>query len=182
MKYVCFKISLFISSLFPLVIMIFLDNLESFDSENIYNLIRHHFVIWGFLGAIMLVSCWMLIKWLSELKNEYYRDGAKYNLNNLESQDGEVLNYFATYLVPLISLNLESGPSILLNVLFLTVVGIYFVKNNTFYHNILLLVLGYHIYRDNRGNVLITKKNKYEIENKDMKADQFGTGDIFYID
>ena len=67
------------------------------------------------------------------------------------------------------------------NVMIIALVGIYFVQNNVLHFNPLLLLASYHIYSDSVDHIIISRCDKYTIKNKGLKADQFGSSNIFYI-
>ena len=177
-----FRTLIYISSFSPLLVMMYLNNLNDFSIAEMKNTFFINKIFWILFFVLQVISSLALVIWLHSLKKDYRSNGKKFLLTDLELYDGEVINYFVTYLIPLLSLKVGPWPSIVMNFLFLFVVGIYFVKNNTLHFNIILLIAGYHIYGGSNGNIVITKKKLYQVENGRLKADQVGTSNIFYID
>ncbi len=146
-----------------------------------YKTLVNNIFFWKVVFLAVLFSSMALIFWLIAIKKESASDGRKYSVDNLKEIDVEVLNYFVTYIVPLLSLDISSKTSILVNFLFIVLLGIYFVRNNALHFNIMLILLGYHIYTNDKDHIIISKRTLYEIKNNALKADQIGTSQIFYI-
>lgn len=196
-----FKISLFLSSFVPLWPIIFLNEMRKINInfkninescncfKKIFFLIKEYVCstwslqpcFWIISILILFVSYFILRIWIYKMKKEANSPGGKYNLGKLTSVDGEIVNFFITYLVPVISLDVESIPSIFMNLFLITIIGVYFIKNNTLHYNVMLLLAGYYVYKDDNDNIVISKKTKYEIQIGDIKAEQIGTSNIYYI-
>jgi len=176
-----FKISIFISSYTPLIVMIFLQNMNQFTLNEIERVFMLNKYFWIFLFLMMLFSIIVLVFWLSSMKKDAEKRSRTYKLKNIKSHDGEVLNYFLTFIVPILSLDISSWPSIVMNLLLIIIEAVYFIRNNNLHFNVLLIVMGYRIYTDSMNNIIISKKDIYEIKNYSLEADQFGETKIFYI-
>lgn len=181
-----FKWSLYLSSYSPLLLMLFLNEYSHIDEEySVLEKIKTVFILnplfWILSAGIIIVSSIILGLWLVSMKNEAKSRGKTYNLGALKSGDGDVLSYFITYLIPVLSLRVSSVSSILMNMILVVIVGAYFVSNNTLHFNVVLLLFGYHVYYDNNDNVVITRRSKQEIHNKALRANQIGTSSIFFI-
>lgn len=177
-----FKILLLFSSYIPIIIMIFLNNLKSFNLYEIINVYNRNSCFWNLCLILSFISIIVLFLWLKILKKDAKSSTKLYELGSLDNNDGEVLNYFVTYIIPLLSLKVNETPSIIMNLLLILIEGIYFIKNNALHFNPLLLIFGYHVYTDTNNNIVISKKKLFTIKNENLKADQFGTSNIFYID
>lgn len=177
-----FKWTIFMSSYVPVFAMVFLNNLKSFSSMDIQRTWLANPVFWSLLVFISLFSLLVLFGWLHHLKNESKRKTQQFETGVLDSHDVEVLNFFVTFIVPIVSLKPSSWPSIAMNILLLVVEGIFFTKNNTLYFNVLLIVFGYHVYSfDSQKNIVITRKQKSDFDFIETKATQMGTTNIFYM-
>lgn len=176
-----FKWVIFISSYIPIFIMIFLNNLGSFSSSSLRKTWEINIPFWSLLIILSLISVIVLFLWLHILKKESLKDKTSFKVDSFKSYDSEVLNYFVTFIIPILSLEPSSWPSIFMNLLLLTVEGIYFVSNNALYYNVLLIVLHYHIYTFGDDNIIITKKRKSDLVFDGTKVKQVGTTNIFYI-
>ncbi|MFT8982871.1 hypothetical protein [Oenococcus sp.] len=176
-----FKWVIFISSYLPVCLMIFLKHLKIFRWDSVVNVYQMNPLFWKLLIFIQVISIVTLIIWLSHLKRESKNNSTKYKVNKVRSYDAEVLNFFVTFIIPILSLNLKSWPSIVMNILLIFIEGIYFVQNNALYFNVLLIISGYHIFSFDGNNMIITRKKQAELTFDDSKATQIGTTNIFYI-
>ena len=176
-----FRIGLFLSSYTPVVIMIFLNDMKEFSLKQVGITLHKNTVFWGILTGIFVVSLLMLVLWLVRMDRNAGNQIKLYEIYDIKSNDGEILSYFVTFVIPILSLKVDSAPSIVMNVMIIALVGIYFVQNNVLHFNPLLLLAGYHIYSDSADHIIISRCDKYTIKNKGLKADQFGSSNIFYI-
>ena len=175
-----FRIGLFLSYT-PVAIMIFLNDIKEFSLEQVGITLHKNTVFWSVLTGIFVVSLLMLVLWLIRMDRNAGNQIKLYEIYDIKSNDGEVLSYFVTFVIPILSLKVDSAPSIVMNVMIIALVGIYFVQNNVLHFNPLLLLAGYHIYSDSADHIIISRCDKYTIKNKGLKADQFGSSNIFYI-
>lgn len=176
---VIFKWLVFISSYVPIFIMIFLKNLSSFSISSFTKTWNNGKYFWIATLIISGISITALIFWLCLLKKLSRENSNEYPIGQVKADDTEILNFFVTFIIPILSLNPSSWPSIAMNGFLLIIEGIYFVGNNALYFNILLIFARYHIYSWNE-NIIITKKRKEELV-PNMMASQVGTTNIFYI-
>ncbi|WP_242755128.1 hypothetical protein [Lacticaseibacillus paracasei] len=177
-----FKWTIFLSSYVPVFIMVFLNSLDSFSMKAIRKTWKLNPTFWSLLLGTSIISLIILYLWLCHLKKESESKSHKFETGILDSNDVEVLNFFVTFIVPIVSLKPSSWPSIAMNVLLLAVEGIFFTKNNTLYFNVLLIIFGFHVFSfDNQKNIVITRKQRGDFELEDTKATQMGTTNIFYM-
>lgn len=149
-----FKWTIFLSSYFPVFIMVFLNSLDSFSMKAIRKTWKLNPTFWSLLLGTSIISLIILYLWLCHLKKESESKSHKFETGILDSNDVEVLNFFVTFIVPIVSLKPSSWPSIAMNVLLLAVEGIFFTKNNTLYFNVLLIIFGFHVFSfDNQKNI-----------------------------
>lgn len=177
-----FKWTIFLSSYVPVFIMVFLNSLESFSMKSLKKTWQLNPLFWSSLVGVSVVSLIILFWWLHHLKKESESKTQKFETGKLDSHDVEVLNFFVTFIVPIVSLKPASWPSIIMNILLLAVEGIFFTKNNTLYFNVLLIIFGFHIFSfDGQKNIVITRKQRGDFELEEAKATQMGTTNIFYM-
>lgn len=162
--------------------MIFLNNLNSFTYSEMEKVYESNSLFWIILIFVCFLSALVLIFWIHRMKKEYTEGSNKYLLNDIQTNDWEVMNYFMTYLFPILSLDITSWPSIFMNLILIISVGIFFIRNNTLHYNVMLILLGFHVYTDSNKNVIISKSTISEIKNHALEADQIGTSNIFYIE
>lgn len=176
-----FKVFIFISSYTPLIIMIFLQNMADFSKEEFVRVFMINKMFWYISLFLILISILTLFIWLHTMKKNAEKTSKTYRLEDIKSHDGEILNYFITFIVPLLSLDISQWTSIVMNLMLVVIEGVYFIKNNNFHFNVLLIALGYRVYTDDEYNIIISKKDIYEIKNQGLEADQYGTTKFFYI-
>ena len=70
-----------------------------------------------------------------------------FEIKKIESINYEHLTFLATYVVPLISFDFDSGRQMIVLAFLLIIMGIIYIKTDLFYANPSLALLGFHIYR-----------------------------------
>lgn len=174
------KIAIYICNYIPLFLLIFLNELkrnnESFNRESICFVLSEYMFVWIIIFILSLSSITSLfILWLqsSQTSNE--------KIGELKNTNIDILNYFITYLIPLLSLDLSNIYSILINIILFFILGIFHVKSEMLHYNIVLVLLGFNIYVNNNSKVFISKKNKDNINDND-KVSQIGSTNYFIIE
>lgn len=178
-----YKLSLFTTSYIPIFLMIFINNMNDVSIKEVQNTFMKNWIFWVVILVVFIMSLLVLCDFLKELKNTENQNIKPVELSDkkLENHESEIINYFVTFLIPILTLNPLQWNSILSNVLFIALVGIYFVKNNLLSFNILLIILNFSIYKDQYSNIYITKANTNEIIIKKLGAYQYKQSNIFYI-
>ena len=170
---------LFISSYIPIFIMIFLNNLTSFNFEDIAQTWNKSPVLWIIMLILGIGGYSILVLWLFVIKQSAKERKQKFILKDIKKYDSEILNYFVTFIIPILTLKPTSLPSIVMNALLIIIEGIYFISNNALYFNVLLIIMGYHVYSaENETKIIITKNDKEKLNF--LKCTQIGTSNIFY--
>ncbi|WP_071585701.1 anti-phage protein KwaA [Ochrovirga pacifica] len=157
------KIQLYILSLWLLFLLLFVNKVNIplclFDCEEIE---LKQLV----MDNLIPITCLVFIcsGFLFYYKFKYIITGSKSlpeKIINLENHNWEHLTFLVTYIVPLLSFDLdfdlEKDRNGLMFVLIILIIGVIYVKTNIFYNNPTLALLGYHIYKVN------TSKNKHII-------------------
>ncbi|KGQ70027.1 membrane protein [Chelonobacter oris] len=143
------KIDLYILSLGLLFIFFFIISVEpptSFffeEFESWENLVMNN--------PLPVISIFGLLYCLfAYLRFDFDLKGANeipFEVKKLENINYEHLTFLATYVVPLISFDFDSGRQLIVLALLLVVMGIIYIKTDLFYANPSLALLGFHIYR-----------------------------------
>lgn len=177
-----FKILLYVSSCIPVFIMVFLTNLKNFSLNELTKTYTANPYLWKTLIILSVLSLFSLIGWLIILYNISGKENEnkKIKVEDSENNDAEVLNFFITFIVPVLSLKIDSNPSIVMNLILLIMEGIFFIRNNTLHFNIWLVLLGYHVYKLKDGSILITRYLKSDLSTIDSVVAQVGTTNISY--
>lgn len=179
-----FRIGMYISSYIPVFIMIFLKNMNSFSIRGLKKCWLSNEIFWIVTLIILLIAFVIL---LLALLFYYFTAKSKkvknsgIHIENLKSMDENILNVFVTYIIPLLSLNINSGPSVAMNIFFAFIEGIFFISNNAIYYNIMLIIMGFHVFSFKQGESIIISRHKRDyIINNDIQAYQSGTTNIYF--
>lgn len=156
-----FKWLLFISSYAPLYLLLAVNNYK-FDNtpfDNYKKILENaqQLTFWIIIIALFMISV---------LSVSYFRFislNSKTKISGLTPLNQSVLNYFITYVIPLTNMNINSVNSLIVNALLFLIIGIVYVKSDFVYLNILLIILGFTIYNDSIGNVIITNYKKDDL-------------------
>ncbi|MBV2195329.1 MAG: anti-phage protein KwaA [Flavobacterium sp.] len=162
------KIQLYILSLWLLFILLFINKVKIplcfFDCE---------FVGWkkllldNIIPTISIVI--VVLGFIFYFRFKYIVSGNKSlpeKVTNIENINWEHLTFLVTYVIPLLSFdldfNLDEDRNSLMFFLVLIIIGLIYVKTNMFYTNPTLAILGYHIYKistTKRNNVIFISRD-----------------------
>lgn len=171
-----FKVNLFVSSYIPLYILIFINELEELNNKSIISVYNKNPVFWRIIFILSIFSIISLIMFFN------FHHTRKENFKEVESINNEVLNYFITYIIPLMTVDITKDSSILLNLIIFFIIGVYYVESDSIYLNILLIFLGYKVYRDGSNNIIISRKERdYFKRNKNVLCKKIGNTKIFIV-
>lgn len=177
-----FKWLVYLSSYIPVCIMIFLSNLNSFNSTEFFKVWNKNRPFWISI-LICEICCYVIFEIFLHLITSTVRKAkVKVIVKNVKSQDLDILNYFITYIIPILSLDVSKLPSIVMNLMLVFLEGLYFVNNDKVYYNVIFLLRGYHVFSFENGKTLITKLNHDDFIFDNYYSKQFGTSNIYYAD
>jgi hypothetical protein len=125
-----FRIALFFSSYAPLFLLL------AYVSRRCAG-------VWITLVALALASSGALVLVLFVKRDER---GPRLEIAHIKPQDGDVLAYIATYLIPFLGLDLTRRDDIVLFAGFLLVLMLVYVNSNMLFVNPLLAIAGYHTF------------------------------------
>lgn len=179
-----FRIGMYISSYIPVFIMIFFKNMNSFSIGGMEECWQSNKIFWKITFVTSTVAFLFLLGGLfiyyKAAKKKKDKNSGVY-IENLKSMDENILNVFVTYIIPLLSLNINSGPSVAMNIFFAFIEGIFFISNNAIYYNIMLIIMGFHVFSFKQGESIIISRHKRDyIINNDIQAYQSGTTNIYF--
>lgn len=167
------KIQLYILSLWLLFLLLFVNKVNvplcfgdckfiGFKQLIILNIIPIVCLVLVFLGLLFFYKFKYIIKGAKSLPEQ---------ITMVENINWEHLTFLVTYVVPLLSFDLDFDLSKdrngLMFILVLFIIGMIYVKTNMFYNNPTLAILGYHIYK-----VHTTHKNHIVLISKDTLVEQ----------
>lgn len=171
---VILKIFLYLANYVPLYFLIYLKQLEINEEMKFFELFTDYKTLWVTLIIISGISVFATFYWLSG-KRDYYK-----TFTDLHPINENVLTYFITYLIPLLSLDISNMYSVYINISLFLIIGIFHVKFNYLHVNIILILLGYRVYQEtNTNNILITKKETTELTEDKIKVKQIGSSNYY---
>jgi len=164
---ILYKLNLYNLSLIPLYFIFILQyiKLEPFNKWNsvvtkgeyFSQLITNN---WQVVFFIFLISLAFLSYVIFE-NNSKYGQKAQKEFTEIISSDFDHLTFLSTYIIPLITFDLNELRSFIIVIILLLMIGIIYLKSNLYYLNPTLLLFGYKIYKAKSGDksvVLIAKK------------------------
>ena len=115
--------------------------------------IKDNSIPYSFLLIMILISILTFMYfYFCELNSET-------NFSGIENKNSEILTYFITYIVPITTLNVNEINSVIINFLLFFVIGVFYVKSNLFYLNILFTLSGFNVYMDSTNKIVLSKKS-----------------------
>lgn len=159
-----FRIGLYVSSFFPLYILIIIDKYKYISTrEKIKAIIRmdnlNPSLFFISLPVLILISFVALLIIMRISLNE------KHEFHGIYKTEDNLLSYVVTYLVPILSIDISKGNSLLVNAGLFSLLGFLYVKNSLVYLNPLFLFFRYNIFLTERNEVLISNFDIYELKN-----------------
>lgn len=166
------KLIMFISSYFPLYIMIiilyFKKILVGLSEKNITWMI---FILVLAILIIVSLASVVLLKSGSVKK--------KKDVIDLERPDDTVLSYIMTYIIPLIANEDSSTEVYIVNILLFILIGYIYLRLNLIYLNPLWAMFGHIVYRDADKEMIITNLSRESLRNKKVLYGYYLSNDIF---
>jgi hypothetical protein len=145
-----FRIAMFLSSYSPLFGLLAYTNHETRWA-------------WRILGAVAILSVLALftVMWANRRER-----GPRLTVAHSRPQEGEVLAYIATYLIPFLALDLSRTKDVVTLCAFLAVLMVVYVNSSMLFVNPLLSIAGYHSFEvedpDGHAYTLITRRRDLE--------------------
>lgn len=169
------KINLFISSYIPLYILIFIQNMEKFDTESALEVYNKSNIFWNVITIISILS---MISLTIFFNGNYTK---RMTFKEVKSINNDILDYFITYIIPLNTVDITKSTSIIVNLIIFCIIGIYYVKSDLMYLNILLIFMGYKVFEDNNGIIISKKDIDYLRRNENILCKKIGDTKIYII-
>ena len=86
-------------------------------------------------------------------------EGSPGHVQGTNFERADTLGYIVTYIVPLISMDINSYRSLFINFSLFFIIGIFYIKNNQFFMNPIFNLLGYNILSSDNGCIYVTKSS-----------------------
>ncbi|EGO6633822.1 hypothetical protein [Enterococcus faecalis] len=185
------KWRLFLSSYLPLYILIIIQNYSFFSSMLKNILIKLNSISgtikeeppykWIFFGVIIFLS---LISFCTIHRFVISKSNRQFNITGKYEKTGDsIISYIFTYLVPLLSMDINNGNSIIVNLLLFIFIGVLYVAQDLIYLNPILALLGFSFYI-NDEKIIITKfslEKLKEFEENGYKVKGNRLGSYIYV-
>lgn len=172
-KKIIVKCIMFISSYFPLYIMLLILHYEKYDSLKELKKIKVIIFCAVMVACIMIsITSVILIKLSVSCKI--------LNIPEIERPDDTVISYMMTYIIPIVTTNLLDKGEIVVNIILFLLIGYLYIRLNLLYLNPLWSAFGYLSYRANSDVIVITN-----IKYKDLKIKSrngIGLNGVFLAD
>lgn len=153
------NICIYICNYIPLFLLIFLNEIKKAedDHRSMYSVVLEFKIYWVILLIVSVISItFLLLKWIRNAQSSDEIPGELKIINT------DILNYFVTYLIPLLSLDLANVYSISINIIIFVIIGLFHTKSDMLHYNLLLVLMGYNIYSNDKNKIFISKCNLLE--------------------
>lgn len=185
------KTLFYMSSFIPLYLLLIVQNLKIRDESGAlsWNTIWAQFnfsnrIISSFWIGLLLLLIISLLGCLMFFGVYTTREGIKSNISDAEFVREDTMGYIVTYIVPLLSMDIESVRSLTINLLLFIIIGSFYVKNDQIFMNPLYNLFGYNIFSAESG-VYITRISKQKLKiaaKKDIPVRKINIlGDIYVL-
>lgn len=153
------KSMMFLSSYFPLYIMLLVLHYDKYDS--ISDRKRVKVIIYLVVMSICIISSFFSVVFL---KISY---GSKpLIIYELERPDDTIISYMMTYIIPIVTTNFVNRGEIIVNIILFLLIGYLYIRLNLLYLNPLWSIFGYLSYRVNSDVVIVTNIKYSELKRK----------------
>lgn len=147
------KICMFISSYFPLYIMLLILEYNSFNTKD-------KLLNGNILFFVMCMSICIGISLISTVF-VFSENGSKsIKVNDLERPDDTIISYMMTYIIPLLTNEYHDRQVLVVNIILFLLIGYLYIRLNLMYLNPLWSICGYLPYRVN-GDIMMITDLKY---------------------
>lgn len=164
------KILFYLSSFIPLYILLLIQNVQVRNSNGEFLNVKEFFKqfstvnltvfsFWIVLLTLFILSLFgVFLFFLVYAKKE----GRMATIKNSEFVREDTMGYIVTYIVPLLSMDIESSRSLIINFILFLIIGTFYVKNDQIFMNPLYNVCGYNVFSAER-EIYITKIRKSKL-------------------
>lgn len=171
------KTIMFISSYFPLYILLLILN---FDKYNEMEELKNVKII-AFLITIIICIFVSILSLIFIVISK--PSGKAIKIDSIERADDTIISYMMTYIIPILTTNLLDQNEMLVNIVLFLLIGHLYIRLNLLYLNPLWSIFGYLSYRVNSDVVIITNIKYTDLKSislsqKELKGLYIGS-DIF---
>lgn len=159
------------SSFMPLYVLLFIQNFQFKDINGDISLKRvseqfdfSNTTVSFFWWGLIVLFCFSLIGCLLFFFVYTKKNGVKSKMNDAEFVREDTMGYIVTYIVPLLSIQVDSQRSLIVNLLLFVIIGTFYVKNDQIFMNPIYNLFNYNVFSTEKG-IYITKISKYKLKN-----------------
>ncbi|MDT2490727.1 hypothetical protein P7D72_01525 [Enterococcus avium] len=165
------KFLFYMSSFMPLYVLLFIQNFQFKDINGDISLKRvseqfdfSNTTVSFFWWGLIVLFCFSLIGCLLFFFVYTKKNGVKSKMNDAEFVREDTMGYIVTYIVPLLSIQVDSQRSLIVNLLLFVIIGTFYVKNDQIFMNPIYNLFNYNVFSTEKG-IYITKISKYKLKN-----------------
>ncbi|RSK49182.1 hypothetical protein [Bacillus canaveralius] len=174
---VLFRIGLYVSSFFPLYVLLIIDNYNYYISwTRIKSILLFEHVLPSLFSYSILVLIAISVSSLFIIMKINLNE--KHQFEGISKTEDNLLSYVVTYLVPILSIDITKANSLLVNAGLFSLLGFIYVKNSLVYLNPLFLFFRYNIFLTEKNEVLISNLDIYEL--KSLEGERIRTRVLSY--
>lgn len=164
------KVLFYLSSFIPLYLLLVIQNIKVRDIDG--DLLEVKEFINQFTNTSLTITLFwitLLLLFLMSLFGMFLfflvyakKDGRVATIKNTEFIREDTMGYIVTYIVPLLSMNVESSRSLIINLILFLIIGTFYVKNDQIFMNPLYNIFGYNVFSAEK-DIYITKIRKSKL-------------------
>ncbi|MDT2673281.1 hypothetical protein [Enterococcus dongliensis] len=165
------KFLFYMSSFMPLYVLLFIQNFQFKDINGDISLKRvseqfdfSNTTVSFFWWGLIVLFCFSLIGCLLFFFVYTKKNGVKSKMNDAEFVREDTMGYIVTYIVPILSIQVDSQRSLIVNLLLFVIIGTFYVKNDQIFMNPIYNLFNYNVFSTEKG-IYITKISKYKLKN-----------------
>jgi len=113
---------------------------------------------------IVVLSLGIIISLFTLVCIKYCKSVRSVIINNIERPDDVIISYIMTYIIPLLSNNINVKASMIVNFILFITIGYLYIRLNLIYLNPLWALFGYISYRGDKDIIVITNMNFNELK------------------
>lgn len=142
------KLRFYIMSLWLLFLIIFfltvdVDVNSVFDVKGVLEIFKQNW-----LAISSLILCALGVYFAIQINYEWKGvSNPPYKISTIKNENYEYLTFLTTYVIPLISIDLEKVRYVIVLAILLVMIGLIFIRMDLYYANPTLALMGYRIYR-----------------------------------
>jgi len=165
------KIVLFVSAFVPMYILFLINLIVELLNENLTLNLLNTIVLSGLIILIFMGICGLLIT--INFDGEDYEE--VYIINKQNITDQHFLNYFSLFVLLALTFDLSKVCFLCVFIVILIFIGVVYIRNNIFYVNPLLNILGYSFY-----DIVYKDANNNKCEKRIFYKGELKVGDFKY--